>query len=222
MKKIARIIAFMFVLVLLFSTSAFAVTPYDTYTYSIDGEVLKSPDAYVTDGVAPIDSIAIGIDKLGGVKLNNPTDIESVQSLTRKKGEAILYETTVFGVDGSLTYLGTVVTSVIEQRMSDPVEMDTYLMGTAGFETAFYYSHISEALQYSVVSHCMLAMIPIGKHLEPHAVIRVSSDVSYDSSFVIFKVTPDDGHIPALYGMYKELLCQIKLSLVVLCHHKQS
>lgn len=77
MKKIARIIAFMFVLVLLFSTSAFAVTPYDTYTYSIDGEVLKSPDAYVTDGVAPIDSIAIGIDKLGGVKLNNPTDIES-------------------------------------------------------------------------------------------------------------------------------------------------
>ena len=77
MKKIARIIAFMFVLVLLFSTSALAVTPYDTYTYSIDGEVLKSPDAYVTDGVAPIDSIAIGIDKLGGVKLNNPTDIES-------------------------------------------------------------------------------------------------------------------------------------------------
>lgn len=77
MKKIARIIAFIFVLVLLFSTSAFAVTPYDTYTYSIDGEVLKSPDAYVTDGVAPIDSNSIGLDKLGGVKLNNPTDIES-------------------------------------------------------------------------------------------------------------------------------------------------
>lgn len=77
MKKIARIIAFMFVLVLLFSTSAFAVTPYDTYTYSIDGEVLKSPDAYVTDGVAPIDSNSIGLDNLGGVKLNNPTDIES-------------------------------------------------------------------------------------------------------------------------------------------------
>ncbi len=77
MKKIARVIAFMFVLAMLFSTCAMAATPYDTYTYSIDGAVLKSPDAYVTDGVAPIDSATLGLDNLGGVKLNNPTDIEA-------------------------------------------------------------------------------------------------------------------------------------------------
>ncbi|MBO5380257.1 MAG: YIP1 family protein [Clostridia bacterium] len=77
MKKLARIIAFTFVLAFVFSTCAFAVTPYDTYTYSIDGEVLKSPDAYVADGVAPIDSATIGLDNLDGKKLNNPTDIET-------------------------------------------------------------------------------------------------------------------------------------------------
>ena len=77
MKKFARIISMMFVLAFVFSTCAFAVTPYDTYTYSIDGAVLKSPDAYVTDGVAPIDSATIGLDNLDGRKLNNPTDIET-------------------------------------------------------------------------------------------------------------------------------------------------
>ncbi len=77
MKKIARIIAFMFAFALLLTPCVMAITPYDTYTYSIDGEVLKSPDAYVTDGVAPIDSATIGLDKLDGVKLNNPTDIET-------------------------------------------------------------------------------------------------------------------------------------------------
>ena len=77
MKKIARIIALMFVLAILFSTCAMAATPYDTYTYSIDGEVLKSPDAYVTDGVAPIDSSAIGLENLDGERITNPTDIET-------------------------------------------------------------------------------------------------------------------------------------------------
>lgn len=77
MKRIARIIAFMFAFVLLLAPCAMAITPYDTYTYSIDGEVLKSPDAYVTDGVAPINSVTIGLDNLDGLQMKNPTDIES-------------------------------------------------------------------------------------------------------------------------------------------------
>lgn len=77
MKKIARIIAFMFAFVLLLAPCALAITPYDTYTYSIDGGVLKSPDAYVTDGDAPINSVTIGLDNLDGLPMKNPTDIES-------------------------------------------------------------------------------------------------------------------------------------------------
>ena len=77
MKRLARIVAFMFAFAMIIAPCAMAATPYDTYTYSIDGEVLKSPDAYVTDGVAPINSVTIGLENLGGVSMQNPTDIES-------------------------------------------------------------------------------------------------------------------------------------------------
>ena len=48
-----------------------ATVPYSTYTYSIDGEVLDSPDAYVPDQL--VNSVSLGLD----VKLKNPSDIES-------------------------------------------------------------------------------------------------------------------------------------------------
>ncbi|MBQ8546076.1 MAG: YIP1 family protein [Clostridia bacterium] len=77
MKKIAKIAAFMFAFIMLLAPCAMAATPYDTYTYSINGEVLKSPDAYVPDGVAPVNSATIGLDNLGGVAMDNPTDVEA-------------------------------------------------------------------------------------------------------------------------------------------------
>ena len=67
----------MFAFVMLLTPCVMAATPYDTYTYSINGDVLESPDAYVPDGVAPVNSTTIGLDKLGGVKLSNPNDVEA-------------------------------------------------------------------------------------------------------------------------------------------------
>ncbi|MBE6663428.1 MAG: hypothetical protein E7602_02860 [Ruminococcaceae bacterium] len=77
MKKIAKTLALMFAFVMLLTPCVMAATPYDTYTYSINGDVLESPDAYVPDGVAPVNSATIGLDKLGGVKLSNPNDVEA-------------------------------------------------------------------------------------------------------------------------------------------------
>ncbi|MBQ3040151.1 MAG: YIP1 family protein [Clostridia bacterium] len=78
MNRIAKIIAFMFAFVLLLAPCAMAATPYDTYTYSINGEVLKSPDAYVPDGSDTINSANIGIENLGGIEINDgATDIET-------------------------------------------------------------------------------------------------------------------------------------------------
>ena len=78
MNKIAKIIAFVFAFVLLLAPCAMAATPYDTYTYSINGEVLKSPDAYVPDGSDTINSANIGIENLGGVEINDgASDIET-------------------------------------------------------------------------------------------------------------------------------------------------
>ncbi len=77
MKRFAKIVAFMFAFILLLAPCAMAATPYETYTYSINGEVLESPDAYVPDGVAPINSATIGLENLGGVEFNDLTDIEA-------------------------------------------------------------------------------------------------------------------------------------------------
>ncbi len=73
MKKIARIIAFVFAFVMLLTPAVMAATPYETYTYSIDGEVLESPDAYVPDGVSAISSATLGLEK----PLSSPSDIET-------------------------------------------------------------------------------------------------------------------------------------------------
>ncbi|MBQ8840326.1 MAG: YIP1 family protein [Clostridia bacterium] len=73
MKKLCRIMSLAFVLIMLFATVVSAATPYATYTYSIDGLVLDSPDAYVPYGDGPITSAILGLDK----PLQDPSDIES-------------------------------------------------------------------------------------------------------------------------------------------------
>ena len=73
MKKIAKIFAFVFAFLLLLTPVIMAATPYETYTYSIDGDVLKSPDAYVPDGTAAINSATLGLE----VPMSTPTDVES-------------------------------------------------------------------------------------------------------------------------------------------------
>ena len=63
MKKITKIFVFALIAVMLFGTvNAFAFEPYETYTYSIDGEPLKSPMAYRAEGV--FNELDMGIDKL--------------------------------------------------------------------------------------------------------------------------------------------------------------
>ena len=145
-----------------------------------------------------------------------------MKCLTWKELEAVFYELSVFCIDGSFADLGTVVTFVIEERVTDPVEMNTDLMGTACLKAALDYGHISEALQHSVVSHCMLSMVAFRENLETHPVIRITAYVSCDGAFIFLEITPHDGYITAFYRMYKELLCQIELSLVILGYDKKS
>ena len=72
MKRFTTVMSLVFVLIMLLSTCAFAA-PYTTYTYSIDGNVLVSPEAYVPYGDGPITSATLGLDQ----PLSNPSDIES-------------------------------------------------------------------------------------------------------------------------------------------------
>lgn len=71
MTKLTRIIVLALALMMLIPSVISATVPYATYTYSIDGEVLDSPDAYVPEKI--VNSVSLGLD----VKLKNPSDIES-------------------------------------------------------------------------------------------------------------------------------------------------
>ena len=73
--KLTKIILLSLVLVMIFGTVyASAFTSYDTYTYSIDGEPLKSPSAYQPSDT--ITSKKMGLtEKFGGKELKNAADI---------------------------------------------------------------------------------------------------------------------------------------------------
>ena len=71
MKKLIKITVFIMMLLMLLPTVAMASTPYSTYTYSIDGNLLNSPDAYVPDVM--VNSVSLGLSK----PLVSPSDIES-------------------------------------------------------------------------------------------------------------------------------------------------
>lgn len=71
--KIFRIFVLVFALLMLLPMGAYAAIPYSTYTYSIDGLVLDSPDAYVPSGSEAYSFTTIGLDK----DLNAPSDIEA-------------------------------------------------------------------------------------------------------------------------------------------------
>jgi len=77
MKRITKILILALVVVMLFGTiSSFASEPYDTYTYSIDGEPLASPPAY--SAMEDFDSADMKISAISTtVQLKEASDIVS-------------------------------------------------------------------------------------------------------------------------------------------------
>ena len=71
MKRIVRIAVFALMLLMLLPTVLNATVPYSTYTYSIDGDVLDSPDAYVPQ--QQVDSISLGL----ATPITSPSDIDT-------------------------------------------------------------------------------------------------------------------------------------------------
>lgn len=71
MKKITSIICVMFALLMVFALPAGAATPYQTYTYSVGGTALYSPDAYAP--AKRVDSTYMGLDKA----IVDPADLET-------------------------------------------------------------------------------------------------------------------------------------------------
>ena len=173
---------------------------------------------FVDEGLHVVRKRRVETDHLPGARMDKAQRL-GMKGLTRQELEAVLYEATIFRVDRTLAYLGSIVPLVVEERMAYPVEMDSDLMGSSGLEAAFHYGHVAEALEDTVVRHRVLSMVAVREDLEAHAVVRVTADVADDGAFVFLDVTPYDCNVAALDRMYEELLGQMKLSLFVLRHH---
>ena len=158
------------------------------------GHVFRVFAPLVDQGLHVVRQLRIEADHLLCLRVDKAQSL-GVEGLAREKLEAVLDELTVFRVYRSLADLRTVVALVVEERVADPVEMDTDLMGTAGLQTTFDNCHISESFEDPVVGHRMLSMVTFRKYLEPHAVVRVASYVSGDGTFVFLQVSPYDGDI---------------------------
>ena len=66
MKKISKILILTLIAVMIFgAVQIAALEPYDTYTYSIDGEPLKSPKAYSADAV--VDALQMGVGNVSDI-----------------------------------------------------------------------------------------------------------------------------------------------------------
>jgi hypothetical protein len=59
MKKLSAILCIVFIAIMVLALPVSAATPYQTYTYSIEGQALHSPDAYAP--AKTIDSTYIGL-----------------------------------------------------------------------------------------------------------------------------------------------------------------
>ncbi len=70
MKKITAVICIIFAFIMVVALPVSASAPYQTYTYSINGTALYSPDAYIP--AKTIDSTYMGLSKA----ISNPSDIE--------------------------------------------------------------------------------------------------------------------------------------------------
>ena len=145
-----------------------------------------------------------------------------MKGLTRKKLEAVLNELTVLRINSTFTDLCTIISFVIEKRMAYPVEVHTDLVCTSSLKTALDNSHITESFENLIVCHSMLAIVSVREHLEAHSVVRVTADIADDCTLVLLKVTPYNSHITTLDRVHEELLCKIKLCLIILGHNEKS
>lgn len=109
MKKVIRVIVMLMAVVTLFTSVASASSAYATYTYSSQGFVLESPDAYVVDTI--VDS------KYMGVNVGRPVDFEADSDGNIYLVDA--YANAVQVLDSYYKYKTTINSFVNEQGVRD-------------------------------------------------------------------------------------------------------
>ena len=87
MKRLVKVTVFVMMLLMLLPVVAMAA-PYSTYTYSIDGELLSSPDAYVPDTMVSL--VSLGVESNGAYLVDIETDADGNVYITDQKLNRII------------------------------------------------------------------------------------------------------------------------------------
>ena len=180
---------------------------------------------HVVGVLAPFVDEGLHVGRERGVELNvfpgtrvYEPECLGMEGLTGEQPETVGYELTVFRIDGAFADFRPVISFIIEQRVSDPVEMYPYLVGPSRFQTALDYRDIAETFQYPEMCDGSLAPVPIREDPEPHPVRGIASYIPLDGALVFPYVPPDYGHISPVDGVDEELFRKVELGFLVFCH----
>ena len=136
--------------------------------------------------------------------------------MTRNFSEAVFNKLTVFR-EGSTFYNSVAAVEVIvEKRMSCMLEVNTYLVCSSCLKTALDQSDVIEMFKDLIMSHRRLALRAVSIDCHRDSVFSAATDMTFDSSFLFCKVTPDESLITACYAVFKKLFCQNSLRCLVL------
>jgi hypothetical protein len=96
------------------------------------------------------------------------------------------------------------------------------LVGTAGFQTAFYQRNVSQRFNNAVMGNRPLSLAAVRKGRHYAAVARTSSDTYINGSFGWFRLAPYQSPVSALNGMMKELFSKVLQGLFGFGNYQQA
>lgn len=111
---------------------------------------------------------------------------------------------------------------VVEERMADVFHVYADLVGTSGFQYAFHQCDVAQSFQNLIVCYGMFALCRVGQNRHLHPVLRVSSDVAGDGSFVFVDDSPYQRVVFTFGGLVVELQAQAGFGVGCLGYDQQS
>ena len=132
-KKLTRALVFVCALLMVLPLGINAAIPYSTYTYSIDGLVLDSPDAYVPSGTGSHNFTTMGL----AVDMQAPSDIEADKDgnvyITDKGNNRIVVLDKFYKIRGENGYIKDFINSDgVEDTFNTP--MSTFVVDDGDFK----------------------------------------------------------------------------------------
>src|SRR5438045_8823122 len=114
-----------------------------------------------------------------------------MKSLPGTNGKTIINKLFIPGINSSLYNFIAAIKSIIEQRMSDIFHVHSYLVCTAGFQNTFHQCYIIKTFNDFIMSDCIFTMISFGVGFEQFSESKMTTNMSNNSSFVIYHITPN-------------------------------